>query len=237
MLWGGERVNTIRKNWPERPQHILNYSQIDRHASWAFLPKNSPSLGEVTIYFFGVQLDPPFYPMFSISIPPPPWCGQKKWLCQKKMSVDRKNECVMCESQWVWVWVWTVDCGLWTVDYDSAVSGEPPEKKAEQWTGSPPGMKFSSATCLLSWDVAKLETGFTSANNISQREGSMWMVVTILRRDALARHVSYYLSSSPLPASLTQLGSFPKVSRAQGQVTLSCEFPASSHVTFRELPL
>ena len=46
------------KNLPGWPQHILNYSRIDRHASWAFLPKNSPSLGKVTNFFFGVRLDP-----------------------------------------------------------------------------------------------------------------------------------------------------------------------------------
>ena len=61
MPWGGERVNAIRKNRPERPQHILNYSRINRHASWAFLPKNSPSLGVVTIFFSGSDRTPPPY--------------------------------------------------------------------------------------------------------------------------------------------------------------------------------
>ena len=71
MPWGGERVNTIRNKWPERPQHILNYSRIDGHASWAFLPKNKPNLGEVTIFFLGLTT----HPMFGISVSPPP-CHQ-----------------------------------------------------------------------------------------------------------------------------------------------------------------
>ena len=61
LPWGRERVNTIRKNRPERPQHILNYSWIDGHASWAFLPKNSPSLGKVTIFFSRSDWTPPPY--------------------------------------------------------------------------------------------------------------------------------------------------------------------------------
>ena len=53
---GRERVNTIRNKRPERPQHILNYSRIDGHA---FLPKNKPNLGEVTIFFSGSDRTPP----------------------------------------------------------------------------------------------------------------------------------------------------------------------------------
>ena len=55
------RVNTsssIRKNRPERPQHILNYSRIEGHASLVFLPKNSHSFGEITIFFRGLTAPP-----------------------------------------------------------------------------------------------------------------------------------------------------------------------------------
>ena len=58
------RVNTsssIRKNRPERPQHILNYSRIEGHASLVFLPKNSHSFGEITIFFRGLTAPPPPY--------------------------------------------------------------------------------------------------------------------------------------------------------------------------------
>ena len=41
------------------------------------------------------------------------------------MSMDEKNESGQENLSVLSVCV-SVDCGLWTVDYDSAVSGEPP---------------------------------------------------------------------------------------------------------------
>ena len=70
MPWGGERVNTIRKNQPEWPQHILNYSWIDGHASWAFLPKRSQ-------FFFWGPTGPPAPTLCSAS----PSCHPLACMC------------------------------------------------------------------------------------------------------------------------------------------------------------
>ena len=69
------------KNLPGRPQHILNYIRIDGHASWAFLPKNSQFGQGHNFFFWGPTRPPALHPMFSISIPPPPWYT-KTWATQ-----------------------------------------------------------------------------------------------------------------------------------------------------------
>jgi hypothetical protein len=38
---------------------MTTHSELQLNQQTCFLPKNSLSLGEVTIYFFRVQLDPP----------------------------------------------------------------------------------------------------------------------------------------------------------------------------------
>ena len=101
MPWGRERVNTIRNKRPEWPQHILNYSWIDRHhASWAFkfLPKNKPNLGEVTIFFLGSDRTPPTHSMFGISVSPPP-CHQLISLNHGPFTKSSKNRTRICRMQ------------------------------------------------------------------------------------------------------------------------------------------
>ena len=44
---------------------------------------------------------------------------EKKWLCAKKNECGQKKMSVLRASV-------TVECGVWTLDYESAVSGEPP---------------------------------------------------------------------------------------------------------------
>ena len=45
---------------------------------------------------------------------------EKKWLCAKKNECGQKKMSVLRVSV-------SVECGVWTLDYESAVSGEPPK--------------------------------------------------------------------------------------------------------------
>ena len=104
------------------------------------------------------------------------------------------------------------------------------------WLTSWNGIPISTLSTILRYSQIKSWVHISKCH-ITKRRVNV-NVTRHLRRGTLARHVSYYYYfSSPPAASLTQLGSFPRVSRAQGQVTLFRELPASSHVTFCELPL
>ena len=50
---------------------------------------------------------------------------------EKNDCVPKKNECGQKKMSVLRVSV-TVECGVWTVDYDSAVSGEPPPTMANR---------------------------------------------------------------------------------------------------------
>ena len=98
MPWGGERVNTIRNKRPERPQHILNYSRIDGHASWALLPKNKPNLGEVTIFFLGSD-HPPYVRHLRLATPLSSTHFFESWSVHKVEPKSSKNRTRICRMQ------------------------------------------------------------------------------------------------------------------------------------------